>query len=118
MLEMSGGTIGLATVTLTGAVVVVLLAASHAFAASVCAPLGTRLLSHEYVYGGYVIGAPSGPPSSRNCTPETPTLSAALAPTSTTLDTPAPAAGAVRLTVGACASGVLTIWTVLATDGT
>ena len=108
----------MATVTLTGAVVDVLAAASQAFAASVCAPLSTRLLSHVYVYGGYVTAAPRGLPSSRNCTPDTPTLSPAAAATSATPDTLAPAAGAVRLTVGACASGVLTILTMLATDGT
>ena len=51
-----------------------------------------------------VSSAPSAVPSTLNCTPVTPTLSEALALTVTVPDTVAPAAGAVRLTVGALVS--------------
>ena len=44
-----------------------------------------------------------------NCTPATPTLSEAVAVRVTVPDTVAPAAGAVRLTVGAVVSGLLTV---------
>ena len=48
--------------------------------------------------------APRLTPSTLNCTPATPTLSEAAAPRFTVPDTVAPAAGAVRLTVGAVVS--------------
>ena len=56
-----------------------------------------------------VSSAPSWVPSSLNCTPVTPTLSEAVAVRVTVPDTVAPAAGAVRLTVGAGVSGLLTV---------
>ena len=52
--------------------------------------------------------APSGAPSSRNCTPTTRTLSLALADTVTAADTVAPLAGAAMETVG----GVVSLETV------
>ena len=56
-----------------------------------------------------VSSAPSGVLSTRNCTPATATLSAAVALRLTVPDTVAPLAGAVRLTVGAVMSGLLTV---------
>ena len=56
-------------------------------------------------YGAVVSSAPRSAPSSRNCTPTTPTLSDALAVTFTEPDTVAPAAGAVSATVGGTLSG-------------
>ena len=51
-------------------------------------------------------------PSTLNCTPTTPTLSAAVAANDTDPDTVAPAAGAVTDTVGAVVSlvGVADAW--------
>ena len=60
---------------------------------------------HATVYGAVVSSAPRLAPSRRNCTPATPTLSDALAVTFTEPDTVAPAAGAVRATVGGVLSG-------------
>ena len=48
--------------------------------------------------------APSAAPSSRNCTPTTPTLSLAVAETVTVPETVAPLAGAVIDTVGGVTS--------------
>ena len=63
------------TVTLTGAEVVVFGAASRARAVSVWAPFAVAVVSHETEYGDVVSSAPRLFPSSRNCTPTTPTLS-------------------------------------------
>ena len=66
---------------------------------------------HGTEYGAAVSSAPSVAPSRRNCTPTTPTLSAAVAVTVTVPLTVAPLAGDVRLTVG----GVLSFDTVTVT---
>ena len=55
-------------------------------------------------------------PSSRNCTPATPTLSAALAVTVTDPDTVAPAAGPVIDTVGGVTSGGVSVVKVASLD--
>src|SRR6185436_724350 len=85
--------------------VVWLPAASRARALSVCVPLLAEALFQLIEYGAVVSSAPSATPSSRNCTPTTPTLSLALAVTLTVALTVAPPAGALTLTVGPVVSG-------------
>jgi hypothetical protein len=104
----------LLTVTVTDEDVVELPAASRAVAVTVCEPLGTVKLSQEMEYGLDVSSEPTLLPSSLNWTPETPTLSEALALSVTLLpDMLAPAEGAVRLTVGGVGSGDAAITTVV-----
>jgi hypothetical protein len=93
------------TVTVTAAEVVVLPAASRATAVSVWEPLLEAVVSTEIEYGAVVSSAPSAIPSPKNCTPTTPTLSAAFALTVTVPDTVDPFAGEVMLTVGGAVSG-------------
>src|SRR5712691_1859968 len=101
---------GFETVTLTDADVLRLFAASRARAASVCTPFAAGVVSQVRVYGAAVISAPRAAPSRRNCTPVTPTLSAAVAATATAAPaTVAPFAGAVIETVG----GVVSVTTLL-----
>src|SRR6266436_2656665 len=95
----------LLTVTETAALVVVFPAASRARADSVWAALVAVAESHDSEKDGPGCSAPSAAPSSRNCTPATPTLSEAVAVTVTTPDTVAPELGAVMLTVGGVVSG-------------
>src|SRR5258708_7076427 len=97
-----------AAVTVTAADVAVLPAASRATAVSVCEALLAVVVFQATEYGAVVTSAPRFAPSSLNCTPTTPTLSDALAPTVVVPDTVAPAAGAVMLTVG----GVVSLKTV------
>src|SRR5438045_774802 len=66
-------------VTVTPADVVDRPAASRARALSVCAPLDAVVESQLIAYGSAVTSEPSGAPSSRNCTPATPTSSDAFA---------------------------------------
>ena len=101
-----GSTAGLLTVTLTGLEVVVLPAASRATAVRVCVPLATLLVAQLALQGAEPSSAPSAAPSTRNCTPATPTLSDALAVTSSVPLTVAPPAGAEMLTLGAAVSAV------------
>ena len=101
----------LVTVTVTATEVVVFPAASRATAVKVCEPLATDVVFHETEYGAVVSSVPRLAPSSRNCTPTTPTLSAAVAVTVIVPLTVAPLAGDVRLTVG----GVLSFDTVTVT---
>src|SRR5438552_3824052 len=68
------------------------------------APVG---VVHEIVHGAAVFSAPRLAPSSWNCTPTTPTLSAAVAVTETVPDTVVPAVGAVIDTVGGVRSVVI-----------
>src|SRR5438132_13359933 len=104
------GAAPLATVTVRAADVVALPAASRACAASVCPPLDAVVVFHAVVYGAAVSGAPSGPPSRRNCTLVTPMSSEAVAETVTELPaTVAPLAGAVIDTAGAVVSALLTV---------
>src|SRR6266702_1817258 len=100
------------TVTVTAKEVARLPAASRAVAASVCEPFATLVVSRATEYGAAVSSAPSAAPSSRNCTPATPTLSEASALTLIVPDTVAPFAGAVIDTVG----GVLSLNTVTLTE--
>ena len=100
----------LLTVTFTTAEVVLLPAASRATAVSVCPPLLALVLSQVIAYGAVVSSAPRLAPSSLNCTPTTPTLSAAVAATATLApDTVAPVLGAVIATVGGVLSTLLTV---------
>src|SRR2546428_3219074 len=90
--EISGGVTSLfATVTVTGAEVVELPAASRATAVRVWEPLA--VVVQETAKGAEVFSAPRLAPSRRNCTPATPTLSEALAATVTGPVTVAPEAG-------------------------
>ena len=73
-----------------------------------CAPFVEDLLSQDALYGAAVTSAPNAAPSSRNCTPTTPTLSLAVADTVTAPATVAPFAGAVMETTG----GVVSLETV------
>ncbi len=63
-------------------------------------------MSHETEYGAVTSSAPTFTPSTRNWTPATATLSAALALTVVIPDTVAPAVGAVIETVGRVVSAV------------
>src|SRR5882724_10941315 len=105
----------LATVTVTGADVVLLPAASRATAVMVCGPLLVVVVSMEIEYGALRSSAASAIPSPKNCTPTTPTLSAALAASVTVPLTVAPFAGAVMPTVGGVVSGGGPLFTVTVT---
>src|SRR5436309_3287960 len=100
--------VAFATVTVTAADIVVLPAASRATAVSVCEALLVVDVSHSIVNGAAVSSVPRFAPSSRNWTPATPTLSAAVAVIVVVPETVAPFAGAVTLTVG----GVVSLKTV------
>ncbi len=103
-----GGVVSLLTVTVTPALVVVRLEVSRATAVSVWEPLVAPVVFQVSEYGDVpVTSAPRFAPSSLNCTPATATLSAAVAVTVTEPLTVAPAAGAVRLTVGGVVSTTL-----------
>ena len=107
----SGGG-ALATVTVTGAEVVRLPAASRATAVIVCWPLLVVVGSKGIEYGAVVSSAPPLTPSSWNCTPTTPTLSEAFALTVTVVDIVWPFAGELMLTVGgvvSAAAGVVAL---------
>src|SRR5258708_438407 len=100
-----GGGAALETVTVTGAEGVLLPAASRATAVMVCGPLLAVTVFQEIEYGAVVSSAPRFAPSMLNCTPATPTLSAALAVTVTVADTVWPLLGEVMLTAGGVVSG-------------
>src|ERR1043166_2229776 len=93
------------TVTVTGADVAVLPAASRATAVRVCTPLTTANVFQAIVYGEAVTSTPRLAPSSLNCTPATPALSDAVAETAPAPLSAAPSTGAVRTTTGAWESG-------------
>src|SRR4051812_3139233 len=103
-----GAGAALLTVTVTGADVVLLPAASRATAVIVCVPFVTVAEFQLTEYGDVVSSGGIAVPSTLNVTPTTPMLSAALALTAIVPVTE-PAAGAVSETVGAVES---------ATDGT
>src|SRR5688572_10754071 len=94
------GPLWLLTVTVTTIEMVWLPAASRARAVRVWLPFVAVAVFQETLYGAEVSSAPRLAPSSRNCTPATPTLSEALAVTVTVPETVAPPAGLVTLTVG------------------
>src|SRR5687767_14143058 len=98
-----GAVLSLATVTVTGAEVVRLPAASRATAVRVCEPFVVLLVFHGAEYGAVVTSVPALP-SRKNCTPVTAVSSAALAVTVIVPETVAPEAGELMLTVGAAAS--------------
>src|SRR5207247_10591971 len=79
MLTAGGVVSAFDTVTVTGEEVVRLPAASRAVAVRVCEPLPTDVVFQETEYGDDVSSAPRLAPSTRNCTPATPTLSEAEA---------------------------------------
>jgi hypothetical protein len=100
-----GGGVPFDTVTVTEVAVVLLPAASRAIAVSVCDPLVAVVEFQVVEYGAVVSAALRLPPSSRNWTLATPTLSVAFAETVTLVpDTVAPAAGAVIDTDGGVVS--------------
>src|SRR5260221_10449981 len=105
----------LETVTLTTDDVVRLPAASRATAVNVCVPFPTVVVFHDTEYGELVSSTPRLLPSTRNCTPATPTLSDAVALTVVVPDTVAPFAGELMLTLGAVVSVFDTV-TVTADD--
>ena len=107
--ETVGG--ALSTVTLTTAEVAVFPAASRATALRVWMPLLAMVVFHDREYGAAVTSSPRLASSSLNCTPTTPTLSAAVAETVTVPATGEAAAGAVIATVG----GVVSLKTVTLT---
>src|SRR4029079_4362276 len=80
---------------------------SRARAEKVWLPLASPAVLYETEKGAVVSSAPALAPSTRNCTPATPTLSAALAETVMVPETVAPAAGAVIATVGGVVSGAV-----------
>ena len=93
------------TVTLTGVDVVAFVAASRARALSVWTPFAVAVVFHDTEYGDVVSSAPRLFPSSKNCTPTTPTLSDAFAVTDSVPDTVEPFVGAVSDTVGGVVVG-------------
>src|SRR5207247_1825176 len=95
----------LATVTVTGAEVVRLPAASRATAVIVCWPLLVVVGSKGIEYGAVVSSAPPLTPSSWNCTPTTPTLSEAFALTGSVVDTVELLSGEVMLYVARVVAG-------------
>src|SRR6185503_3807490 len=101
---MVGVSLFAAIVMLTAVDVVCRPAASRARAAIVCAPLVALVESQLIEYGNAVNSGPIATPSSRNCTPTTPTSSDAFAATTTLTPETAPLAGAVIDTVGAAVS--------------
>src|SRR5207302_124316 len=103
----TGGVVSLFTVTITGALVVWLAAASQAIAVNVWLPIAAALVFHEIEYGAAVTSAPRAAPSSANCTPTTPTLSLAVAVTGIVPDTVVPAPGASMEIAGAVTSRVV-----------
>src|SRR5688500_1717242 len=98
-----GAVLSLLTVTVTGAEVVRLPAASRATAVSVCEPLVAVVVFQGAEYGAVVTSLPATP-SKKNCTPVTAVSSAALAVTVIVPETVAPEAGELMLTVGAVMS--------------
>src|SRR4030095_11051948 len=94
----------LETVTPTGLEVVVL-TESRATAVRTCGPSGIVVVFHVATKGGPVTSAPTLTPSTLNCTPSTPTLSAAAAVSVTAPLTVEPASGPVTETVGGVVSG-------------
>ena len=94
------------TVTVIVAVFV-LPAASRAVAERECVPLETVVESQETEYGDDVSSEPMLFPSALNCTPETPTLSEAVAESVTVPETDAPLAGEVIETDGRMVSGAV-----------
>src|SRR5207247_438930 len=97
------------TVTVTGDEVVRLPAASRAVAVRVCEPLPTVVVFQEIESAVVAYSALFRAPSTRNCTPATPTLSEAEALTVTVPDTVAPDAGALMLTAGGVVSAFDTV---------
>src|SRR5712692_5677262 len=98
--------VGLATVTVTGAEVVTLPAASRATAVRVYEPFATAVVYAGTAYGAVVSSAPMSMPSYLNCTPTTPTSSEALAVIGTVPQSVAPDGGETMATVG----GVVSLW--------
>src|SRR5207244_4335385 len=92
----------LSTVTFTGAEEVELPAASNAHAVSECAPSGPEL---QQTVNGAAMEVPKETPLAKNSTLATLESSWASAATCTPAPTIAPAAGAVRATVGGVVSG-------------
>ena len=92
-----------------GSEVVALPAASRARAVTEWAPSATARESQMNENGASVSSAPTAAPSTRNCTPETPTLSDASADSVTIAQTVAPLAGAVTVTDGGAVSALLTM---------
>src|SRR5437773_2250059 len=102
VIDTAGGVVSLnVTVKVS---VAVLPAASRALVLSVWAPLGTVVVFQDTEYGATRSSAPRLAPSSLNCTPTTPTLSAAAAETVTVFETVAPPSGALIETVGGVVS--------------
>ena len=92
-----------------GSEVVALPTASRARAVTEWAPSATVRESQLNENGALVSSAPTAAPSTRNCTPETPTLSDASADRVTSAPTVAPLAGAVNVTDGGAVSALLTV---------
>src|SRR3989475_8159178 len=79
-------------------------AASRARAVRLCVALLALVEFQATEYGAAVSSTPSAAPSTKNCTPATPTLSDAFAVTVIVFPTVDPDAGEVTLTVGAVVS--------------
>src|SRR5438093_534303 len=97
------------TVTATLAAFAALPAASRATAVSVWLPSDVAVVSQLTAYGALATSAPRLTPSSLNCTPATPMLSAAAAAIETLPRSAALAAGAVSDTDGAVPSSVVNV---------
>ena len=95
------------TVTVTAVAVREFPAASRAIAVSTWLAFDALVVFQTTAYGATVSSAPRFAPSSRNCTPTTPTASEAVAATETLApETVAPLAGELMATVGGVVSPV------------
>src|ERR1700730_8767948 len=92
------------TITVIGADVVALPAASRAVAVKICVPFEKGVVSHDRVYGRAVNSAPRSFPSTLSCTPTTLMLSRASAETETVRDTVAFSMGSITAAEGAVMS--------------
>src|SRR5436190_919888 len=101
----SAGGAALATITLTGADVVVLPAASRATAVNACDPSATVVVFQLIEYGEMVSATSTCTPSTKNVTAATPLSSSALALNGTVANTVVPLPGVVTDTDGAVVSG-------------
>src|SRR5258708_9821660 len=102
---------------MTPADVPTLPARSRATAVSVWLPLATAVVFQVTEYGAFVSSVPRFAPSTVNCTPATPPLSAAHADTVMEPETVAPGAGEVSVTVGGVVSSFCGALTTPTSDG-
>ena len=109
VIDTVGGVKSFDTVTDTAAEVVRFPAASRAVAVNAWTPFANVVVFHNTRYGAVSTSAPCAVPSTKNCTPTTPTLSDADAVIVTVPATLVPFRGAAIDTVGGVMSGFATV---------